>query len=64
MLELGVLNEVKAMEPHWDLKQNFTKAIGAPQLMSYLKKETSLNSCSRKFNNSLTSIRETATHFF
>ena len=42
MLEMGVLNEVKAMEPHWDLKQNFTKAIGAPQLMSYLKKETSL----------------------
>jgi len=42
MLELGVLNEVKAMEPHWDLKQNFTKAIGAPQLMSYLKKETDL----------------------
>ena len=42
MLELGVLNEVKAMEPHWDLKQNFTKAIGASQLMSYLRKETDL----------------------
>ena len=42
MLELGVLDEVKAMETDWDPKKIFAKAIGAPQLMSYLKKETDL----------------------
>ena len=42
MLELGVLDEVKAMEADWDPKKIFSKAIGAPQLMSYLKKETDL----------------------
>ena len=42
MLELGVLDEVKAMEADWDPKKVFAKAIGAPQLMSYLKKETDL----------------------
>ena len=42
MLELGVLNEVKAMETHWDSKQIFSNAIGAKQLMSYLKKEIDL----------------------
>ena len=42
MLELGVLDEVKAMKTNWDSKKIFSKAIGAPQLMSYLKKETDL----------------------
>ena len=42
MLKLGVLDEVKAMEADWDPKKVFAKAIGAPQLMSYLKKETDL----------------------
>ena len=42
MLELGVLDEIKAMEEDWDPKKIFAKAIGAPQLMSYMKKETNL----------------------
>jgi len=30
------------MEANWDPKKTFSKAIGGPQLMSYLKKETNL----------------------
>lgn len=42
MLDGGALEEAKAMLPTWDPAHLSSKAIGAPELISYLKGETTL----------------------
>ena len=42
MIEQGAINEAQAMLPTWDATHQSAKAIGAPELISHLKGETSL----------------------
>ncbi|WP_380052151.1 tRNA (adenosine(37)-N6)-dimethylallyltransferase MiaA [Falsihalocynthiibacter sp. SS001] len=42
MMELGALEEARAMLPHWDPCYQSSKAIGAPELISHLRGERSL----------------------
>ncbi|MFV0383057.1 tRNA (adenosine(37)-N6)-dimethylallyltransferase MiaA [Paracoccus sp. (in: a-proteobacteria)] len=42
MMADGVLDEVRAMMPVWDGTRQWARAIGAPELISHLKGETSL----------------------
>ncbi len=43
MLAGGALNEVQALLPDWDARAQWAKAIGAPELISYLQGELSLD---------------------
>lgn len=42
MLDEGALEEARAALPHWDAAQPWAKAIGAPELIAYLRGEISL----------------------
>lgn len=42
MLTMGALEEVRAMLPLWNPSQQWTKAIGAPEMVAHLRGETSL----------------------
>ncbi|SNR56623.1 tRNA (adenosine(37)-N6)-dimethylallyltransferase MiaA [Paracoccus sediminis] len=42
MRQHGALDEVRAMMPVWDPAQQWTRAIGAPDLMAHLKQEIDL----------------------
>ena len=43
MMDQGALDEVRAMLPHWDPTALWAKAIGAPELIAYLRVETTLD---------------------
>ena len=43
MLEMGALDEVRANLPGWDAARPSSKAIGAPELVAYLRGELSLD---------------------
>ena len=43
MLEMGALDEVRANLPGWDAARPSSKAIGAPELVTYLRGEFSLD---------------------
>ena len=43
MISLGAMDEVAAELPHWDASQPSAQAIGAPELISHLRGETSLD---------------------
>lgn len=43
MLAQGALDEVRAMQPHWDPAALWAKAIGAPELMAHLQGRCSLD---------------------
>lgn len=43
MLDQGALDEVRAMEPRWNPDLLSSKAIGAPELIAYLRGELSLD---------------------
>ena len=43
MLEQGALNEVQAILPIWDREALWAKAIGAPELVDYLRGDCDLN---------------------
>jgi tRNA dimethylallyltransferase len=40
MLDEGALEEVRAMEPGWVAERPSSRAIGAPELISYLRGES------------------------
>jgi len=42
MLEQGALDEVRAVEPIWDPEALWARAIGAPELIAYLRDEVDL----------------------
>lgn len=42
MLENGAVDEVRAMLPEWDARQQWTKAIGAPELSAWLRGHSDL----------------------
>lgn len=42
MLDQGVLNEARAMQPHWNPDYLSSKAIGAPELIAHLQGQMSL----------------------
>ncbi len=43
MLELGALDEARANLPHWNPNLPSAKAIGAPELIAYLREELTLD---------------------
>ncbi|MTH34239.1 tRNA (adenosine(37)-N6)-dimethylallyltransferase MiaA [Paracoccus limosus] len=43
MMAEGALDEVRAMLPHWQPPALWTRAIGAPELIAYLRGETTLD---------------------
>jgi len=43
MIAGGALDEVRAEAPHWQPERPSSKAIGAPELMAYLRGETTLS---------------------
>jgi tRNA dimethylallyltransferase len=43
MMAAGALEEVRAEQPHWVPQRPSSKAIGAPELMAYLKGESTLS---------------------
>lgn len=43
MLDQGALDEARAMLPHWNPQHQSAKAIGAPELISHLKGELTLD---------------------
>ncbi len=43
MLELGALDEARAMLPHWNPAHQSSKAIGAPELIAYLQGQMTLD---------------------
>ena len=42
MMRMGALDEVRQMLPHWDPRQQWARAIGAPELVAHLRGETDL----------------------
>jgi tRNA dimethylallyltransferase len=48
MLKKGLVEEVRAMKDKWDTSKVYTKAIGAQEILSYIKNETDLKTAREK----------------